>query len=125
MTKILITDGMAADAVKRLRDAGLQVDEQHYEEPELIKAIPNYDCIVVRSATKVTEPVLEAATKLKLIVRGGVGLDNIKVDYAKKLGISVRNTPRASSASVAELALSFIFAIARRIPCSGPFLLPG
>ncbi len=116
MAKILITDGMSADAIKKLKAAGLQVDEQHYDEPELIKVIPNYDCVVVRSATKITEPVLEAATSLKLIVRGGVGLDNIKVDYAKTLGISVRNTPRASSASVAELALSFIFAIARRIP---------
>ncbi len=116
MAKILVTDGMSADAVKHIKAAGHQVDEQHYDEPELIQVIPNYDCIVVRSATKVTEPVLEAATSLKLIVRGGVGLDNIKVKYAEKLGITVRNTPRASSASVAELALAFIFAIARRIP---------
>ncbi|MFH1011089.1 MAG: NAD(P)-dependent oxidoreductase [bacterium] len=116
MTKILITDGMAADAVKRLRDAGFQVDEQHHAEPDLIKAIPNYECVVVRSATKITEPVIDAAKNLKLIVRGGVGIDNIKAAYAKEKGIKVMNTPRASSASVAELALSFIFALARRLP---------
>ncbi len=116
MPRILITDGMAADAVKRLRDSGFQVDEQHYAEPDLIKAIPNYDCVVVRSATKITEPVIDAGKNLKLIVRGGVGIDNIKAAYAKEKGIKVMNTPRASSASVAELALSFIFALARRLP---------
>jgi D-3-phosphoglycerate dehydrogenase len=116
MPKILITDGMAADAVKRLRDAGFQVDEQHYEEPDLIKAIPNYDCVVVRSATKITEPVIDAGKNLKLIIRGGVGIDNIKAAYAKEKGIKVMNTPRASSASVAELALAFIFSLARRMP---------
>jgi len=116
MPKILITDGMAADAVKRLRDAGFQVDEQHYAEPDLIKAIPNYDCVVVRGATKITEPVIDAGKNLKLIVRGGVGIDNIKAAYAKERGIKVMNTPRASSASVAELALAFIFALARRLP---------
>lgn len=116
MPKILIADGMAADAVKRLRDAGFQVDEQHYAEPDLIKAIPNYDCVVVRSATKITEPVIDAGKNLKLIIRGGVGIDNIKAAYAKEKGIKVMNTPRASSTSVAELALAFIFALARRLP---------
>jgi len=116
MPKILIADGMAADAVKRLRDAGFQVDEQHYAEPDLIKAIPNYDCVVVRSATKITEPVIDAGKNLKLIIRGGVGIDNIKAAYAKERGIKVMNTPRASSTSVAELALAFIFALARRLP---------
>ncbi|MBM3325105.1 MAG: 3-phosphoglycerate dehydrogenase [Calditrichaeota bacterium] len=116
MPKILIADGMAADAVKRLRDAGFQVDEQHYAEPDLIQAIPNYDCVVVRSATKITEPVIDAGKNLKLIIRGGVGIDNIKAAYAKEKGIKVMNTPRASSASVAELALAFIFSLARRLP---------
>jgi D-3-phosphoglycerate dehydrogenase len=116
MPKILITDGMAADAIKRLRDAGFQVDEQFYPEPDLIKAIPNYDCVVVRSATKITEPVIDAGKNLKLIIRGGVGIDNIKAAHAKEKGIKVMNTPRASSASVAELALAFIFSLARRLP---------
>jgi D-3-phosphoglycerate dehydrogenase len=115
MAKILITDGMDKNAVAQLKQLGHEVTEQFYPEPDLIKEIGKYHCVVVRSATKVTKPVIDAAANLKLIIRGGVGVDNIEVAHAKSKGIEVRNTPGASSASVAELALALMFAIAREV----------
>ena len=115
MIKVLVTDGMAPGPVKKLKDAGFQVDEQHYEPDELNKVIGGYDVVVVRSATKIRVPQIDAgaASNLKLIVRGGVGVDNIDVKYAEDKGLKVRNTPAASSISVAELAVGMMFAIAR------------
>ena len=117
MIKVLVTDGMAAGPVKTLKDAGFQVDEQHYEPGDLNQVIGNYDAVVVRSATKIREPQIDAGAigNLKLIVRGGVGVDNIDVEYAKSKGIKVRNTPAASSVSVAELAVGMMFSVARNI----------
>ena len=117
MIKVLVTDGMAPGPVKKLKDAGFQVDEQHYEPDELNKVIGGYDVVVVRSATKIRVPQIDAgaASNLKLIVRGGVGVDNIDVKYAEDKGLKVRNTPAASSISVAELAVGMMFAIARNI----------
>lgn len=113
MAKILITDGMDKNAVASIKQLGHDVTEQFYPEPELIQEIGKYECVVVRSATKITKPVIDAASKMKLIIRGGVGVDNIEVAYAKSKGMDVKNTPGASSASVAELALALMFAIAR------------
>lgn len=115
MAKILITDGMDKGAVKQLKDLGFEVTEQFYPEPELTQEIKKYDAVVVRSATKVTQPVIESASGLKLIVRGGVGVDNIDVKQAEAHHIKVMNTPGASSDSVAELALGLMFAVARQI----------
>jgi len=115
MAKILITDGMDKNAVAQLKQLGHEVTEQFYGEPDLIKEIGKYHCVVVRSATKVTKPVIDAAANMKLIIRGGVGVDNIEVAHAKSKGIEVRNTPGASSASVAELAMAMMFAIAREV----------
>lgn len=114
--KILASDGMEAAAVEKLRSLGYQVDEQFYEADQLAEQLKNYDVLVVRSATKVRQPVIDAAAaagRLKLIIRGGVGVDNIDVSYAEEKGIKVRNTPAASSRSVAELALAHMFALAR------------
>ncbi len=116
MAKILITDGMDKGAVKQLKDLGFEVTEQFYPEPELTQEIKKYDAVVVRSATKVTQPVIEGANGLKLIVRGGVGVDNIDVKQAEAHHIKVQNTPGASSDSVAELALGLMFAVSRQIP---------
>jgi len=117
MAKILITDGMDKGAVQQLKDFGFEVTEQFYPEPELIQEIKKYDAVVVRSATKITKPVIDGADNhLKLIVRGGVGVDNIEVAYAESKHIKVMNTPGASSDSVAELALGLMFAVARQIP---------
>ncbi|RPI81678.1 MAG: hydroxyacid dehydrogenase, partial [Chloroflexi bacterium] len=114
--KILICDKTEADAIERMREAGIQVDVNDTITPEeLLKVIPDYDGMVVRSRTKVRAPLLDAGQNLKVIVRGGVGLDNIDAEYARSKGITVLNTPEASSASVAELAIGYLFALARHI----------
>lgn len=116
MVRILVTDGMEKAAIQDLRDSGYEVVEQFYEVEELKQKIKEFDVIVVRSATKVREPIIDAALetgRLKLVIRGGVGVDNIDVEYAKSKGITVNNTPNASSASVAELAIGHMFCMAR------------
>lgn len=118
MVRILVTDGMEKAAIQDLKNSGFEVVEQFYEVEELKQQIKEFDVIVVRSATKVREPIIDAAMetgRLKLIIRGGVGVDNIDVDYAKSKGITVANTPNASSASVAELTIGHMFSIARFI----------
>ena len=115
--KVLICDAVAPETIHALQDAGIQVDNRSdISADELLQEIAAYDGMVVRSRTKVGPDVLDAATNLKIIVRGGVGLDNIDVPHAKSKGILVCNTPKASSNSVAELALGYMLALARRIP---------
>ena len=111
--KILITDGISPEGAKILTDAGHQVDLLTLKPEELLSKIGGYDCIVVRSASKVTKEVIEAGKGLKVIARGGVGLDNIDVAAAQAKGILVLNTPGASAISVAELALAHMLAVAR------------
>jgi len=114
--KILVTDGMSKDAIVSLENLGYEITEQHYEPEELKKAIRGFDAVVVRSATKITKEIIDGALetkKLKLIIRAGVGIDNIDVAYAQDNGITVRNTPKASSRSVAELTIGHMFTIAR------------
>jgi D-3-phosphoglycerate dehydrogenase len=82
---------------------------------ELPTVLPAYDGMVVRSRTKVRQPLIDLCPNLKVIVRGGVGLDTIDAEYARSKGITVMNTPKASSASVAELAIGYMFALARSI----------
>ncbi|MFN3347246.1 MAG: phosphoglycerate dehydrogenase, partial [Candidatus Bipolaricaulaceae bacterium] len=115
--KVLICDPVDERAVARLREAGLSVTvKTGMAEAELVEELKKgYDAIVVRSATKVRKPALDAARGLKLIIRAGVGLDNIDADYAKEKGIEVLNTPKASTDSVAELALAHMFALARSL----------
>lgn len=118
MIRILAADGMEASAIRTLEESGFEVVNEHYELPELMEKIKEFDVVVVRSATKIREPLIDEALKtgrLKLVIRGGVGVDNIDVKYAEDKGISVRNTPNASSASVAELAIGHLFNIARHI----------
>lgn len=114
---ILVTDGMDAGSIQRLRELGHEVTEQFYAPEELGAALRGFDAVVVRSKTKVRQVHIDEALggKLKLIIRGGVGVDNIDVAYAESKGIAVRNTPCASSASVAELALGHMFSLARYI----------
>ena len=126
--RILVTDGMAKSAVAELQNAGFEVVEQFYEPDQLGKALQEFDAVVVRSKTKVRENHIDEALatgKLKLIVRGGVGVDNIDVKYAEEHGIAVRNTPTASSHSVAELALAHMFACARFISIAGQTMREG
>ncbi len=111
--KILVTDGISAEGAKILTDAGHDVQLKSLSASELLATIAPYDCIVVRSATKVTKEVIEAGPNLKVIARGGVGVDNIDVKHAQSKGILVLNTPAASAISVAELAIGHMLAIAR------------
>lgn len=120
--RILATDGMDKSAVAQLREMGHEVVDQFYAPEELAEQVKEFDVLVVRSATKVRKPVIDAAKeggRLKMIIRGGVGLDNIDVDYAQANGITVKNTPRASSNTVAELALAHMFSVARFISIAG------
>lgn len=115
--RVLVCDAIAADAVERMRAGGLVVDEKiGISAVDLEAAIGEYDAIVVRSATKVAARHLAAGDRLKIVVRGGVGVDNIDVAAAEAEGVRVLNTPAASSVSVAELALGLIFALARQVP---------
>ncbi len=123
--RVLITDGLAKSAVQQLKDAGFEVTEQFYPLEELIAAIPNFEVIIVRSATKVTRAVIEAGTNLKLAIRGGVGIDNIDTVAAKERGVKVMNTPAASSASVAELAIAHMFAVVRFLPLTNSSMKAG
>lgn len=111
--KILITDGIDKNGEKILNNAGFELRIEKLSPEDLLREIPQYDAIVVRSATKVTKEVIDAGKNLKVIARGGVGLDNIDVDYAKSKGIKILNTPGASAISVAELAIAHMFAVAR------------
>jgi len=119
--RILITDGMDQSAVAKLRENGHEVVEQFYAPEELGKALQEFDAVVVRSATKVRANHIDEAKggKLKLIIRGGVGVDNIDVKYAEANGITVKNTPCASSNSVAETAMAHMFACAHYVSIAG------
>jgi len=115
--KILICDKTEPEAIQCMRQAGIQVDvRDNISSEELPQVLPAYDGMVVRSRTKVRAALIDACPNLKVIVRGGVGLDTIDADYARSKNITVMNTPKASSASVAELTIGFIFAMARQIP---------
>lgn len=116
MLRILLNDGLDKKAISNLELLGFDVDTNHYDIEDLKEKIKEVDCIVIRSATKITRELIDEAIKggnLKLIIRGGVGLDNIDVQYAKQNGIKVRNTPNASSSSVAEIILAHMFSLAR------------
>jgi D-3-phosphoglycerate dehydrogenase len=114
--KVLICDPVAEDAVKMMQDNGHEVTVKTGMTPEeLVAEVPGYEVAIVRSATKFRQGAIDAATNLKLIMRGGVGIDNIDHEYARGKGIQVWNTPAASSAGVAELAIGLMFAVSRHI----------
>ena len=116
MLRILLNDGLDKKAISNLEMLGCYVDTNHYDIEDLKEKIKKVDCIVIRSATKIRRELIDEAIKggkLKLIIRGGVGLDNIDVQYAEQNGIKVRNTPNASSSSVAEIILAHMFSLAR------------
>lgn len=125
MIKILANDGIHPDGLLLLEEASYQVVTDKVPQDELIQAIGDYDVLIVRSATKVTKAVIDAGKKLKIIGRGGVGLDNIDVEYAQSKGIQVFNTPQASSRAVAELATAHLFTLARMLQRSNRELPAG
>ena len=113
MIRILANDGISDDGKLLMEEAGYEVITKKVPQNELCDVIGNYDVLLVRSATKVTAEVITAGTNLKMIGRGGVGLDNIDVEFAESKGIIVFNTPAASSQAVAELAFGHMFNLAR------------
>jgi D-3-phosphoglycerate dehydrogenase len=113
MIRILANDGISDDGKLLMEEAGYEVVTKKVPQNELCEAIGNYEVLLVRSATKVTEEVIRAGKNLKMIGRGGVGLDNIDVAFAESKGIVVFNTPAASSQAVAELAFGHMFNLAR------------
>ena len=125
--RILVTDGMDKSAMAALRAGGHEVVEQFYEPSELGTALREFDCVIIRSATKIRKAQLEVAkdSQLKLIIRGGVGVDNIDVADAEAMGIAVRNTPNASSNAVAECAIALMFSCARFVSHAGHTMRAG
>lgn len=113
--KILANDGISKAGEKALKEAGLDLLDNRVSQEHLISFINDnqVDVLLVRSATKVRKDLIDACPSLKIIGRGGVGMDNIDVDYAREKGIYVINTPNASSKSVAELVFAHFFALAR------------
>lgn len=109
MIKILANDGIDPTGKEMLEKAGFQVDTENIPQEQLASRLNEYDAITVRSATKVRKELIDACPNIKLIGRGGVGMDNIDVDYARSKGIAVVNTPASSSLSVAELVFAHLF----------------
>ncbi|AJC71670.1 2-hydroxyacid dehydrogenase [Thermococcus guaymasensis DSM 11113] len=114
--KVLVAAPLHEKAIEVLKNAGFEIVYEEYpDENRLLELVGDVDAIIVRSKPKVTRKVIEAAPKLKVIGRAGVGLDNIDLEAAKERGIKVVNSPGASSRSVAELAVGLMFAVARKI----------
>lgn len=114
--KILINDGMHPTGIELLKNAGHEVDTDFIPQNMLATQLNVFDAILVRSATQVRKELIDQNPNLKLIGRGGVGLDNIDVEYAKEKNIAVFNTPGASTRSVAELAIAHLFGMVRSLP---------
>ncbi len=114
--KILITDGLEKVGKDILNERNEAVDKKGIEAAELLQVLPEYDAVIVRGRTKMTREVIQAGTKLKVIGRMGVGVDNIDLVAAQEKGITVVNCAVATSQAVAELALGMMFSLAREIP---------
>ena len=114
--KILITDGLDESGQSILRASATVEDRKDISADDLLKAIPEYDGLIVRGRTKVTASVIAAASGLKVIGRAGVGVDNIDLVAAKKQNITVVNAPMSTSLAVAELTFGLLLALAREIP---------
>lgn len=125
--KILVTDGMDKAARAKLVELGHTVTDQFFEPDQLGKALRDFDAVIIRSKTKIRKQQIDEAkgSSLKCIIRAGVGVDNIDVAYAEENGIAVKNTPRASSQSVAELAMAHMFSCARFISVAGASMRGG
>lgn len=118
MCKVLVTDGMNKNAIDRLRKFNIDVEHKFYDGMELGEKLKDKDIVVIRSKNVITKEIIDKACEgntLKLIIRSGVGLDNIDVKYASEKGIKVLNTPNASTRSVAELTIGQIITLSRFI----------
>jgi D-3-phosphoglycerate dehydrogenase len=117
--RVLVSDKLSETAVQIFRDRGIDVTFDPSigkDKDKLLAAIGEYDGLAIRSATKVTEKILAAATNLKVIGRAGIGVDNVDIPAASKKGVIVMNTPFGNSITTAEHAIAMMFAVARQIP---------
>jgi D-3-phosphoglycerate dehydrogenase len=117
--RVLVSDKLSETAVQIFRDRGVDVDylpDLGKDKDALLAAIPNYDGLAIRSATKVTPKIIAAATRLKVIGRAGIGVDNVDIPAATQRGIVVMNTPFGNAITTAEHAISMMMALARQIP---------
>ena len=117
--KVLVSDELSETAVQIFRDRGVEVDylpKLGRDKDALLAVIDQYDGLAIRSATKATEKLLAAATRLKVIGRAGIGVDNVDIPAASKKGVIVMNTPFGNSITTAEHAIAMMFAVARQIP---------
>ena len=115
MTKILANDGISQAGIDALKSKGFDISTEHIPQNNLINTInkKNYEVLLVRSATTVRKELIDSCPNIKIIGRGGVGMDNIDVDYAKSKNIHIINTPAASSSSVAELVIAHLYGCVR------------
>jgi D-3-phosphoglycerate dehydrogenase / 2-oxoglutarate reductase len=115
MIRILANDGLHDDGKLLLEEAGYEVDIMKVPQEELLNVLPDYDVIIVRSATQIRQDLIDKCPNLKIIVRGGLGYDNIDAEYAQSKGIKIITTPIASSVSVAELVFGHLLTVARNL----------
>jgi D-3-phosphoglycerate dehydrogenase len=117
MKKILLADSLDKEAIEKLKSLPqFEVTlKTGMDEAELIKTVPGFNAVVVRSATKITRPVIVAASGLEMIVRAGIGLDNVDAAAAKEKGIKVANTPAATTISVAEITFGLMLSAVRQL----------
>ncbi len=121
MPKVLVSDKLSETAVQIFRDKGIEVDfepDLGKDKAALLARIGDYDGLAIRSATKVTEKILDAATNLKVIGRAGIGVDNVDLKAATRKGVIVMNTPFGNAITTAEHAIAMMFAVARQIPAA-------
>ena len=125
--KILISDKFDEEGVKRLKSASdfEVIYDKGYKRDEFLKLLPEANGLIIRSATKVDKEAIAAAKNLKLIIRAGVGVDNIDIPEASRRGIIVMNSPGGNSVSTAELAIALMFGLARNIPQSNASMKSG
>ncbi len=125
--KVLVSDNLGEDGIRMFHDApGIEVDVNTGLEPDALKAIiSDYDALVIRSATKVTEELLQAAPRLKVVGRAGIGLDNVDIPAATQRGVVVMNTPTGNIVTTAEHAIAMMLALTRNIPMGTSSLREG
>ncbi len=119
MPRVLVSDALSPTAVQIFKDRGIDVDympDLGKDKDKLLSIIADYDGLAIRSATKVTEKLIAAATNLKVIGRAGIGVDNVDIPAASRRGIIVMNTPFGNSITTAEHAIALMFALARQLP---------
>src|SRR3546814_211342 len=117
--RVLVSDELSETAVQIFRDRGVDVDFQPKlgkDKEKLAEIIGNYDGLAIRSATKVTEKLIAAATNLKVIGRAGIGVDNVDIPAASRRGIIVLNTPFGTSIATAEHTIALLFAVSPHTP---------